>query len=537
MSYSSADEGEVMRYEGDKATKTRPPTRDSAIDRRSRPRSPLSRSPRPLQLQYDGAQDALDYGEDSRSGPHGQKRRHDHESHHSRNQRDDPRRFQVRYEPGRTSDDRDRRRDAYRSDRGPHNNSTHHARYDDRGPPGKRHQSEKQRQRSPSPSRYREPLQFSRASQASGDQSRRRRSSTDSVGAKESIPMPSDLPRTSAVPAATIQPTEEDVEPVVVDEAKLIEERRRRREALRAKHRGQNTPLLQKALETNAASLPQSPSTSSFSDAGTSGKPPSGPLNSAARTDSEAPSTPASLSTSQPGSPASPATFSVTNDEDLANPAQASPSSQHGSDGPSAADYDPNMDLQEVRLREQRLEKGTADYEEIRNDHQAITSSTTSAEKTSNPPAPKEFDMFADDDDDDMFAPEPETHKKDDGTQAVRIPEAKQLDRSLLDDWDDPEGYYRIILGELLDGRYHVQTNLGKGVFSAVVRALDTKTDRLVAIKVIRKQESMYKAGLKEIETLETLAEADPDDKRHMIRLERHFEHKGHLCMVFENLR
>lgn len=41
---------------------------------------------------------------------------------------------------------------------------------------------------------------------------------------------------------------------------------------------------------------------------------------------------------------------------------------------------------------------------------------------------------------------------------------------------------------------------------------------------------------MKEIETLQTLAEADPDDKKHLIRLERHFEHKGHLCMVFENL-
>jgi hypothetical protein len=42
---------------------------------------------------------------------------------------------------------------------------------------------------------------------------------------------------------------------------------------------------------------------------------------------------------------------------------------------------------------------------------------------------------------------------------------------------------------------------------------------------------------MKEIDILQTIAEADPDDKKHMIRLERHFEHKGHLCMVFENLR
>lgn len=30
--------------------------------------------------------------------------------------------------------------------------------------------------------------------------------------------------------------------------------------------------------------------------------------------------------------------------------------------------------------------------------------------------------------------------------------------------------------------------------------------------------------------------EADPEDKKHIIRLERHFEHKNHLCMVFESL-
>ena len=45
------------------------------------------------------------------------------------------------------------------------------------------------------------------------------------------------------------------------------------------------------------------------------------------------------------------------------------------------------------------------------------------------------------------------------------------------------------------------------------------------------------KAALKEIDILKNLKVADPEDKKHVIRLERHFEHKGHLCMVFENLR
>jgi serine/threonine-protein kinase PRP4 len=59
---------------------------------------------------------------------------------------------------------------------------------------------------------------------------------------------------------------------------------------------------------------------------------------------------------------------------------------------------------------------------------------------------------------------------------------------------DDPEGYYQIILGELLDnGKYQVFSILGKGMFSAVVRArvMDENPNREVAIKIIRSQESM----------------------------------------------
>jgi serine/threonine-protein kinase PRP4 len=46
-----------------------------------------------------------------------------------------------------------------------------------------------------------------------------------------------------------------------------------------------------------------------------------------------------------------------------------------------------------------------------------------------------------------------------------------------------------------------------------------------------------YKAGLKEIQILKKVMETDPDDKRHLIRLERTFEHRGHLCLVFESMR
>ena len=46
-----------------------------------------------------------------------------------------------------------------------------------------------------------------------------------------------------------------------------------------------------------------------------------------------------------------------------------------------------------------------------------------------------------------------------------------------------------------------------------------------------------YVAGKKEAQILQKLGAADPDDKKHIVRMLRTFEHRGHLCLVFENLR
>ena len=88
----------------------------------------------------------------------------------------------------------------------------------------------------------------------------------------------------------------------------------------------------------------------------------------------------------------------------------------------------------------------------------------------------------------------------------------------LQDNWTDAEGYFRfgsfltyfilcqskimtlfrISVGELLDNRYKSYAFTGKGVFSNVIRCKDKhEKDKDVAIKIIRKNDLMLKAGMK----------------------------------------
>ena len=193
----------------------------------------------------------------------------------------------------------------------------------------------------------------------------------------------------------------------------------------------------------------------------------------------------------------SPSNFELTKDSDLANSnVQANGDLQE--DEPSAADYDPTVDMQEDKLkqnhRQQADEVSAAAYDETRNQDQDVLI-PDAPENVHAAKKPKdEFDMFAEDDADDMFAEGPlaaKSHTDEANAKAVPLGRTNAIDMSMLDDWDDEEGYYKIILGELLDNRYHVQLNLGKGMFSGVVRAMDQVTKTLVAIKIIRSNETM----------------------------------------------
>ncbi|XP_047965541.1 serine/threonine-protein kinase prp4 [Salvia hispanica] len=147
------------------------------------------------------------------------------------------------------------------------------------------------------------------------------------------------------------------------------------------------------------------------------------------------------------------------------------------------------------------------------------------------PKSERSNDMFCDD----IFGESPAGARKagkGDGVAAEKS--------GLNDNWDDAEGYYGYRFGEVLDGRYEIIAAHGKGVFSTVVRAKDLKAKsddaEEVAIKIIRNNETMYKAGMEELVILKKLVGADPERKRHCVRFLSTFKYRNHLCLVFESL-
>jgi serine/threonine-protein kinase PRP4 len=202
---------------------------------------------------------------------------------------------------------------------------------------------------------------------------------------------------------------------------------------------------------------------------------------------------------------------------------------------PSAADYDPMQDMLDDRVRAAKKNQVSELSSEAYHETDPTALSTLPAEKVVLvKKQKKELDMFASDDEDEDAEAVAEENADAKGTV---------LDEKLLDNWDDPEGYYKLISNELVNnGRYRMIRTLGRGVFANVAQAEDrnAETDdpsgKVVAIKMIRRNELMRKASQKEMDFLRKVNEADPQDKKHIIRLLGSFDHKGHLCIVFEHM-
>ncbi|KAH6676868.1 serine/threonine-protein kinase prp4 [Plectosphaerella plurivora] len=551
---SSSDEGEIVENSDLdlKATSLPKKLDGNGVDRtdRQRTRYSASRSPEYGQAHHRTSRR-------SRSPPRSNKRPREEDDHRTR---PDRRRFHVHYEdsdrertqvqyddPGRSSPrasthnnsnrPRDRSRDRSRQ------RDNDRARYSDRGP----------RRRSRSPARD---LPTNERVRERDDRRWRDGGRPDHHGGHSRPQRPGNLGRDDIVnsgssrhskvtqsssassqrapnhrkePAADKTPKDADVdvdfeEAPIVDEDAEIERRRKRRAELLAKS-SSSTPLLINALHAAAEkSVRSSPAPTDQSTPVAAGA-----VSPQSDVASQGPGTPHNHGEHSPA-------LEITSETDLINRHVA----DEAEDGPSAADYDPTVDMREDGIRDGLRNGHVGLHGEELHPDPAPDSTMLSPGAGEGNVQPQEadddddFDMFADDFDEQKYAPPQQSSAAvvvEDKAAPVLAPNAGGILEG-----DDKEGYYKIRIGELLNGRYQVQSMLGKGMFSGVARAVDIHTKNTVAIKIMRNNDALRKGGFIEINILQKLNAADPEGRKHIVRFEHHFDHKGHLCMAFENL-
>ncbi|THG95235.1 hypothetical protein EW026_g6381 [Hermanssonia centrifuga] len=101
---------------------------------------------------------------------------------------------------------------------------------------------------------------------------------------------------------------------------------------------------------------------------------------------------------------------------------------------------------------------------------------------------------------------------------------------------DDKEGHYIIVPDDMIYRRYRTVRLLGQGTFGKVVEAVDTETNKRVAIKIIRAIPKYRDASKIEVRVLQKLKERDPLNKHKCIHLLHWFDHRNHICLVSELL-
>ncbi|GJN83226.1 U4/U6 small nuclear ribonucleoprotein prp4 [Purpureocillium lilacinum] len=464
------------------------PSRSRRDDRRGR-----DRGRRPSDSVYDDAprhdyrRTRISYEDLDRPAPHGSS------FNESRQYRDDADQHRRR--------DQDRDRNGHRPRDGGYGRQ--HDRYDNRRRDAYRDEQPRRRSRSPGMHR-----------RDAGDHGRRDR---ENGAARPSLPLRTDS-RTSEAPNSaaaetasnrmetTKEPSPEPdfQEPEPIDEDAEIERRRKRREELLAKS-SSATPLL---LHAVGAAADKAGNTAS--PASTQPEPRQQSLE--ART----PRTPGSDWPS-PRSPAS--RDEPLDDKGLMNTHVNAEAAEP--EGPSAADYDPTVDMQEDERRGE-LRHG-----------QAVMHGEAQPVDAPHPESPKQRDSDDEEDDFDMFAEDFDEVKY--AAQRAKAPDTRQVQGGILEG-DDSEGFYKIRVGEILDSRYKVQSVLGQGMFARVARAVNQETKKVVAVKIIRNNAALRKGALTEIAILKKLNDGDPSNKKYIVRFEQSFDHQGHLCMVFEGL-
>ena len=170
--------------------------------------------------------------------------------------------------------------------------------------------------------------------------------------------------------------------------------------------------------------------------------------------------------------------------------------------------------------------------------HTALEKQDEKIQNNSDDDGDEGFDMFSS-----SVSPVEQTTNKNDRDKNINSAQSRG-DHNHQEDWDDAEGYYKAVIGEtisVLDEsiRLRVAGVVGKGIFSTVIQCStisntsSTPLPPIIALKCIRHNDTMAKAAMNELQTLQKLKGSPGIVPLLLPTTLTPLEHKGHVLLIF----
>eukprot|EP00041_Stephanoeca_diplocostata_P007128 m.98354 g.98354 ORF g.98354 m.98354 type:complete len:456 (+) comp16744_c0_seq1:284-1651(+) len=100
--------------------------------------------------------------------------------------------------------------------------------------------------------------------------------------------------------------------------------------------------------------------------------------------------------------------------------------------------------------------------------------------------------------------------------------------------YDDKDSRYMAKKYDHVAYRYEILSGLGKGAFGDVYKTFDHKTQKEVALKMIRNEKRFHRQAKTEVKVLDMLRAQDANDSNCCVHMLDYFTFRGHLCITFD---
>jgi dual specificity tyrosine-phosphorylation-regulated kinase 2/3/4 len=100
--------------------------------------------------------------------------------------------------------------------------------------------------------------------------------------------------------------------------------------------------------------------------------------------------------------------------------------------------------------------------------------------------------------------------------------------------YDDAQGDFKVVMDDHVAFRYQVLAPLGRGSFGQVSKAIDHKTGKQVALKIIKNKKKFHEQAVIEVKVLKHLNAKDVDGSYNVVRMLNSFKFRNHMVIAFE---